>query len=71
MFLVNTHLSVKIILIFFLINIGLNVQAQDKTIALIKDNNTPFINQIENELKKEINNLLIGRQAITFVSYFS
>ncbi len=67
--LVNIHkLNKSVLLILFLClsNYG---QAQNKTVVIIKDNNTPFLVQLEDKLKEELNNVLIARYDVNYIGF--
>lgn len=45
------------------------VFAQTLTVAIVKDNHTAYLDSLEQQLKKEINNLLIGQYDIAYQSF--
>ena len=65
----NIHKPFWLVVLIIAIGFSLSVQAQNKTIAIVKDNDSPFINQLESELKNEISDVLIARYSVDFKSY--
>jgi outer membrane protein TolC len=59
----------KLSLLVALLFIGLSVKAQTKKVLIIKDSNTPFLAQLENQLKEELNNVLMARYEINYISF--
>lgn len=61
--------SFCIVTLTFLWFCNFNVLAQTRTVAIIKDNQSTYLNKLELQLKNEINNLLIGRYEISYHSF--
>ncbi|MDR9457630.1 MAG: TolC family protein [Salegentibacter sp.] len=69
------HMSVSIPKFSYFLTIAIvlycntMVFAQTRTVAIVKDNHTAYLDSLEQQLKKEINNLLIGQYDIAYQSF--
>lgn len=63
------NLFFKKLLLILLGGFSLSAMAQEKIIQIVKDNPGPFLQQIEEQLKKEIGDLMIARYSITYRSF--